>query len=561
MIEKITKIKIIKVVTAIILLTQFNSNAQAQGDKYSFRLRGLGEGLHGFVDDLYSDLSLNPYYINRFNGNWLFTNLSNMQGGEDVSAFDQNSTLTKSINANPANLLGTITSRWGNPIGLFFESSGYDQMNFDSFENLNYTNFTSGNLVSGSSTLETDFLNRSLNFYTKVGDYGVSISYHKFGFAINTSEVNASGTFSEGDSSGTLINNSFVENTVGKGFDLSNKFFGFSLGRVFKNNNIETSISIGRSPERFEFNDNEIFSLYKEPFFGIVNDEVSNFDNNDYRRMELGLKSDYVKFRRKIIDSTPQTIQITNMIFNFTRYSVPLVVELSSETIFDSLAVVGLERKTIKNTISGTKISEGDIGINRVEFGAGVEKHFDGFKSMIAFGVKANYIWGGLDYQFNPGNNRDLNEVVVEIGGPAAEDASFNRIYNDNRTETTTASIKGAFLSFPVGFETKISEKLTFRAGTQSIIPLLFESKWKKTIVDDVDELVDTDENATTFTPRDGFRDESTDVQNIDGKSLNLNTYHFGASYKFNESINLDILHFSKITELDTWWISVIIKY
>lgn len=561
LIKKINKIQLIKIAATLALIMQFNTTAFAQSDKYSFRLRGLGEGLHGFVDDLYSDLSLNPYYIYRFSGNWLFTNLSNMQGREDVATLDQNSSLQESVKSYPSNLLGTITSKWGSPFGIFFESSGYDQNNFDSFKNLNYTNFTSGSLESGSSTIDTDFLNRSINLYSKVGDYGVAISFHKFGFGINTIDINASGTFSEGDSSGNLINNTFVENTIDKGFDLSNTFIGFGIGRVFKENNIETSISIGRRPEKFEFNDNEMFSLYKEPFFGIVDDELSNFDNNDYRKMELGLKADYISLRRKIIDSSPQTIQITNMIFNFTRYTVPLKVGISSININDSLAVIGTDRKTIKNTISGIKTSEGDIGINRAEIGAGIEKHFDNFNSMIAFGVKANYIWGNLDYKFSPGNKRELNEVVVEVGDPSAESASYNRIFNDNLTETTTASIKGIFLSLPVGFETKLTDKLTFRAGAQTVIPLSFESEWKKTIIDDVDQLVDTDENSTTFSATDGFKNVSTDVQNINGKSLQLNTYHFGASYKFNDKINLDLLHFAKITELDTWWLSVIIKY
>ena len=51
-------------VVFLIIVFAFMNTADAQGDKFSFRMRGIGQGLYGFVDDLYSDLSFNPSFIN-----------------------------------------------------------------------------------------------------------------------------------------------------------------------------------------------------------------------------------------------------------------------------------------------------------------------------------------------------------------------------------------------------------------------------------------------------------------------------------------------------------------
>ncbi|MCP4727849.1 MAG: hypothetical protein GY863_22615 [bacterium] len=543
-----------------ILYLSLITNTYAQGDKYSFRLRGLGEGLHGFVDDLYSDLSLNPAYINRFEGNWLYTNLSNLQGKNEASLFGQEATLLQPTDIYPSNLIGTITNKFELPIGIFWENSGYDLTASDLTDDENFTSLATGNFMSEMRGLGTDFTSRSISLMSFYRDYGISVSFHKFGFGMEIENRDINGAFAV-DTLGTKVNTAYDEKHLRRNFDFSNTFIGFSIGRVIKKENSEISIAVGRSPEKLKFNAGEVFELFKEPFFGGGEGDFSEFEDKDLGYMELGLRSMYLHLRRKTIKSTLDMIQINNYMLNFTQYSMPFNIDAVERTVNDSLAVIGANRKRILNTTNGIKNADGSLGVNRIELGAGLERHFDNFKSMFAIGVKADYFWGDLDYEFKRGKMRDVNQVTVEIGDPAEEDASYERLISDRRSETTKGKVSAALISIPVGFETKITDKFTIRAGARSVIPVIFDTEWETKIVDDTDELLQTDEDVTTFTPSDGFKDVSVNKIEIDAKSLNLNSYHFGASYKLNEMINIDLLHFAKITELDTWWLSIVIKY
>ncbi len=544
-----------------ILYLALITNTYAQGDKYSFRLRGLGEGLHGFVDDLYSDLSLNPAYIHRFEGNWLYTNLSNMQGKTEASLFGQDATLLEPNDIYPSNLIGTITDKFEIPIGIFWENSGYDLTGSELNENYNNLTSTTGNFNSEFKALGTDFTGRSVSLMGLYRDYGFSVSFHKFGFGMNFEQRDITGTFAK-DSLGVRKNDSYNENHVTREFDFSNTFVGFSIGKVFKRENSEISVAVGRSPEKIKFNAGDVFDLFKEPFFGGGEGKFSDFEGKDLGYMELGLRSVFLHLRRKTINSNLEMIQINNYIMNITRYSMPFKINTLDKTVENTLSEVVLDRRT-RNTKLGTKDADGNLAVNRVEIGAGLERHFDNFKSMFALGVKADYFYGDLDYTFEEGTMKENNDVE-EPGNPNLDAEIYEWYIKDGRTEKTTAGISGTLLSIPVGFETKITDKFTVRAGARSVIPLVFDTEWKTHIIDKQDYL-DPDRppvnQSVVFTPTDGEDDESTNEVKIDAKSLNLNSYHFGASYKLNEMINIDLLHFAKVTELDTWWLSIVIKY
>ena len=69
---------------------------------------------------------------------------------------------------------------------------------------------------------------------------------------------------------------------------------------------------------------------------------------------------------------------------------------------------------------------------------------------------------------------------------------------------------------------------------------------------DETDTLLETDEDVTTFVPVDWFGHTETTIKNEDGKNLNFTSYHFGARYQFNDALSVDLMHFSKLTELGT---------
>ena len=110
-------------------------------NKASFRLRGLGTNLIGFVDDLYSDIYLNPAYISRYTGTHIFTNLSNMRGAGTSTLFGQSSAGFNKTGEFPSNLIGVIRGDGIKKWGLFWESSNHelelkDSREFTSFSTL-----------------------------------------------------------------------------------------------------------------------------------------------------------------------------------------------------------------------------------------------------------------------------------------------------------------------------------------------------------------------------------------------------------------------------------------
>ncbi|MFC1477622.1 hypothetical protein ACFL6L_04040, partial [candidate division KSB1 bacterium] len=210
---------------------------------------------------------------------------------------------------------------------------------------------------------------------------------------------------------------------------------------------------------------------------------------------------------------------------------------------------------------NGYSSGRGDGVLHNFELGTGIEKHVNDFRTMIAFGAKVNYLWGDLDFTYKPSKLEENYNVNVEIGDPAGESESYTRIISDERERTSKGSINGLVLTLPIGFETKLSDKLTLRLGARSVIPLKFNTEWETKTTDNPDLLLESTEDESTFTPPEPFPVSQFKKMNIDGKSLNLDSYHFGASYTINEYITIDLLHFAKVTELDTWWLSVVLRY
>lgn len=547
-----------------VALTAFSPDAAAQGDKFSYRLRGLGQGLYGIVDDLYSDLSFNPAYIHRYKGTSLFTNISNMQGKTDQRQLNQEETdytLVRSTDIFPSNLIGTVTDRFGSPMGFFFESQGYNLSLTDDNSNTVFNTLTAGKTTGESLKLGTDFSGRSFTWLGLVRGYGVSLSYHRLGFDLNLDSSDYSESFIATETEGTRISTGSKVEREKTNLSMPNSMIAFSVGKVIRSGTSELSISAGRRPERIVFDANDIFSLFEEPFFGGGEDIMADLQSNDLGFMEIGLKTYFVNMRMKNIQSSLTSLQQNSLLFKYERFNLPLAVEAVQETIDDSLHVSGANRKTMKTTRYGITSGDGDGNLNNLEFGAGFERHFNNMNTMIAMGAKFNYLSGDLDFTFSPGKLQETYEVSVEIGDPAEEADSFTRTISDERNQLTTGSLKGLILTVPVGLETKLTKRLTVRLGARSVIPLSFKTEWETTIDDGVDELLETDEETSSFVPPDPFPAADFQKTMIDGKSLNLDSYHFGAHYEINEMIGIDFLHFAKVTELDTWWLSVVLKY
>ncbi|MFC1730284.1 hypothetical protein ACFL6I_08090 [candidate division KSB1 bacterium] len=549
---------------AFVYLVCISSLAGAQGDKFSFRMRGMGQGLYGLVDDLYSDLSLNPAFIYRYQGTTLFSNISNLQGKTDQRQFNQEDaefTLLRSTDIFPSNIIGTITEYFGQPMGLFWESQGYNITLSDEISNESFFAVNEGTLTGNRLDLGSDFSGQSISWIGLVRDFGISLSYHRLGFDLNFIEEDFDRTFTVDESTGLRENNKSLVTRTQRNFNFPNSMFGFSVGKVLKRDNSEISISAGRRPERVTFNANDLFGMFKDPFVGGGEGKLSSFEAKDLGFMQVGLKSTYVNLRYKQVNSSLDFLQQNNFLFKYERFSLPISIEATEEILHDSLAVDGALRKQVSLSRIGITKSSGDGTLNNMEFGAGIERHVNNFNTMIALGAKFNYLWGDLDFAFSPGRVQEVLDIRSEIGDPGEESEIYSRIISDNREKVTRGSINGMFLSLPVGLETKISDNFTLRLGARSVIPFSFKTEWETETTDGVDELIETTEETTSYSPEELFPTTRFKKMDIDGKSINLDSYHFGASYRVNNIITVDLLHFAKITELDTWWLSIVLNY
>jgi len=211
--------------------------------------------------------------------------------------------------------------------------------------------------------------------------------------------------------------------------------------------------------------------------------------------------------------------------------------------------------EVVRNTrITTTSRGDGSGTINRLILGYGKERHFDGLKSMLALGAKVTILWGSMDYTQGPSTQKDKLTVTDE--GTLITDTTST--YLDNRVFKSSGKANGLLLSLPVGLETKLSEKLTLRIGANTWIPLKFSGEWKKDTEDLPDTMADT---AQVFTPAVIVPSGESVMSKLKAKILNMTTYYFGASYDITNNIRIDFLHFADLTRIDTWWMSLKLKY
>ena len=148
------------------------------------------------------------------------------------------------------------------------------------------------------------------------------------------------------------------------------------------------------------FNGNEVLSLLKDSFLSGIADKFDILDNQDIGFLEMGLKSTYAGIRLKNIHPSVTQLQQNSYLINYTRYTLPFDVETVEKSVSDSLDVSGVNRKNVMSTKNGVSLANGDGILNRVEVGAGVERHFNELNTLFGIGVKVDYIWEDFEFNF-----------------------------------------------------------------------------------------------------------------------------------------------------------------
>ncbi len=535
----------------IIFLITYSTPADGMV-KYSFRMRGLGTNLFGFVDDMYSDLYFNPAYISRYKSKYIYTNLSNLQGQGKETIFGQNNSEINKNGDFPSNLFGIIGGFEKSNFGIFVETSGHS---FKLTDELGYENFQAGTALRTHSTktLEGDFKGKGLTYIGMFRDIGYFISIDKLGMNLNWSTTN--------DTTSTEIPTEVTKFTSKENSELKfpNSNISFALGKIYKSEKREISISGGMMPQRLGINLDEVFPVLKKPFIQEDEEEFGDFDKNNLGYMELGIKSYFLNFRYKNINSGTNKFHQNNYLFNYTRYMLPIDISVNSSSITDSITTdVDGDILSRQNDITADNVSgDGSAGINSLTFGYGTERHFDGLKSMAAVGLKFQYMWGSFELDQGPGERIEESHQFFE----GNDSTMYKNVFNDNKVTATRGDANLLMVSIPIGLEMKFTNKLTFRIGANAAIPISFNGSWNKTVSDSTNSLVSSAGQGQSYIPdvESEFTEEK--VSELKGKFINLRSYHFGASYKFSDSINIDFLNFADVTNLKTWWLSVVIKF
>jgi len=534
----------------LIVLFLFYGTALAGGDKYSFRMRGLGTNLYGLISDLYSDIYFNPAYLSRFMGTTIYTNLSSLQGRDKISLFGDEFSVRNSKDLFPSNLYGAVTTVWGKMMGIFYESSGYDVSMTDETIRDEYSSAIQGVRNKNSLEINGDFSTRNITIMGMVKGWGYIVSWNKYGFDVGYKDEEMSSEFTVSDTSSNKVFSNYERTVLERKMKFPGPRLGFSFGKVFKGVDNEVSFSAGMRPERINFNAQNVFSVFKEPFFGGTGN-FEEIEEDDFGFMEVGLRSYFVNLRYKKIEPGLATFNETNYLVSYNRHRLPIEVEATEISSGDTLTQTDVLRST--KTVS-TSIGSGTGSINRLIFGYGKEKHFDGLKSMLALGAKLTVLWGSMDYEQGPSTKKNTNTIIDE--GTSVLDTTDT--FLDNRVFRSEGEAKGVLLSLPIGVETQIGEKFTLRMGANTWIPLSFSGKWRKDERDLPDTMADT---AQTYTPDVTVPSEKSEAADLKAKILNMTTYYFGASFDMTQNIRIDLLHFANLTRLDTWWLSVILKY
>lgn len=532
-------------------------------NKYSFRMRGMGTNLNGFMDDLYSDIYLNPGYLYRFKQNHIYTNLSNIQGQGRTSVFGEEPTSINQDGNFPTNVIGFIGTVRSSKIGAFWESTGHS---FELDDRFDEDLPLGGNALRRNSTtnrLKGGYNGQGISLFGMYKDYGIFFSYENVGLTLEWENGDRIEQFAGLDT--TKITHQTDYGTL----KFPSSFLSFAVGKVFHKYNKEYSISAGIMPERIGLNMDQVFSLFAVNLGQLYNVFVSPYSNGKSKGLdyfseeqigfsELGVRNYFLNTRMKVKYPQLESFHQVNYIFTINRYSLPL--ELESRETFRSMAdsTQGGSRIITNENIHDQMIGDGSSTIWNMTAGIGGERHFDSFNSMFALGAKLSYLTGNLKLDQGPGRRDHM--TVDENLGTGTIDTTMYQI-NDRQIIQTKGTGSMWVLSLPVGLETKLSKKLTVRLGANAIIPLKFDGTWTVTKTDSINQVESrVPETAPDPDLGETYAYNETD-SGLSGTLYNLSSYHFGATYDISESVRIDFLHFAQLTDLRTWWLSLTLKY
>jgi len=554
--------------------------------RYSFRILGMGEELIDFTKDNYSNIYYNPAYLYEEEKVSIFSNISGLNRNSKRDFLNTGINEIDRLLTLPSNLIGIIkpqSNRDAN-YGFIYSTVGYSvgiKSNVENSESV-------VDEVSEEMELRNNYLD-SFDVSALMGGRDINLMYSnsKFGFigTYNKFNIGLTNKFTQSDSfydSEQLLQTT-KKDTYETEVNSNNDNLGFILGRIKTNKNIENpseiSETFGVIPNFFSVSTNNLDKVINA--LQLNNSDINNDSNGlDANSLSINLNAFSIFGRHRKISPISEYVNKSEVFFASASL-IPFEYSIIDEKINESALInydvfnagggtnvsTTLYRQIlIDNTITTKKIS-GKANVYHLYTGFGREISSKDNNFLIALGYKIKY------YYIAGSANREpeiTNRTVYQGEGYGIADEFYEEGYkiNSENSDEVNFSAKAHILTFnlPVGIEANISKKIKFRMGANSTIPLYANADF------DFQNTNKAELTTTTFTHGENqgtiiISEEQISNQNTSSATAeltsfnyNFNSYNMGLGWEIAENINLDIIHFMKTTDLDTWKFSLLIK-
>jgi len=580
-----------KIAVSIVIFCLLSVSIFGSVSNYSFRIKGMGSSVLDFTHDAYSDVFYNPAYISNIDGLQIYTNLSNLGSVVPLSVLGNEISFIKN-SIYPSNLVGFM-GRWKFLSGgAFYVSEGYNfkvetKDNYESeysWEEGNTTH-TEKDLNNYNSTSDFTFGGRQLIGVGTVNLFGI-----KLGIMGKLKTFNCSYGFESVDKSKDYDDGELTYNRTSEdkySFNSGLTFLGLTAGTIIGGENTELSLSGGFEPGGLsvssEFFDEWIRKPYYQGSYYYYQDDDEDYwdqEQDDFRYNLDKQNLSYsiigsevfgnVRLRKKVKSSTNLSM--------FGRVSTsyfPIDIENESADKYERSKpnyYNWYENYQVYDTTYGDyyldsetykKNGSGNLNFFQIKAGIGIEHKFEN-GALFILGAKGNYLHIGNKIELESGERTHIYKDLEN--NPNYQDYGYIRTINYNNSVTMKGSGNLLFIEVPSALEFDLFKKLAFRVGSNQIIPIYGNGKYEIAAKDKPNttkiEYTDGPDAGTTETITDqeeGNDEEYTEIK-ISTTNLNLSSYYTGLGYKVNENISIDIIHYTKLTDLGTWYLSFTIN-
>ncbi len=517
----------------------------------SMRMRGFNPGLVGVVDDEYSDLFLNPAFINRIDGNRVYTNLSNIHNfGQDL-IFDPDYAPDLYYN-----LLGGVTSCPKSEIlvGGLLETGGYNSV---MTENEYYTDI-SGNetyidtttYVSTDKNLATAF---DLFLGKRISNYDVGLFLAPQSVIFEESEKTMENTY-------FYVNDTLNEYThASEDYIESEKQFmvPVMVGMIYGEPANEYSASLA-----FAF-DRGSSILPTNYLMSDVIDSVQNYFQSHYESYEkMEQKEKYTGSYFNLTARNKHRYDDHSFSYLGTiSYCHEPITMSGIDSFYQLVTPSAGERSEL--TAFATQSLKGAMNYLAIALGAGAEKHFDAMNTdnMFAIAVFPQFFTGVTKLTETP---VDTN-LTYWSNMPSRDTLAYTMYGTNGEFYNIKESFGGFGITVPLGLETHITNKLVLRLGATEEFTLKVKDQYEVSLADSGWKHVETytspfDTVITNQEPSNEL-DSYTRISESKSTFANYTSYYYGLGYKISDNIELNLINYAQLTDLRTWVLGVNIKF